>query len=822
MQRRSTLFPALLALSILIAFTARPAGAQSNQTVYDDALQNGWENWSWSATDLNSTDYLHSGSHSVKVTYTAAYQGFYLHHAAFSTSPYSSLTFWINGGATNGRNINVQALLNDTAQAGVPLNSYISGGSVAANAWRQVTIPLSALGAASAANMTGFWLQDGSGGAQPAFYVDDISLTAAAPPPVVHLSADAANSVRTVDSRVFGVNTAIWDSALNTSGTIALLQASKPGVLRFPGGSSSDSYHWQTNMSDGNNFQWASNFDAFANVAKSIGAQAFITTNYGSGTSQEAADWVTYSNKTKGYGLKYWEIGNENYGSWENDTHAVKNDPYTYANAAKDTIAQMKAADSTVRVGVVVVTGEDSYANNTSHPATNPRTGQVHNGWTPVLLTTLRSIGVTPDFVIYHRYEQGPGGENDANLLQSAQTWPNDAANLRQQLSDYLGTAGANVEIVCTENNSVYTNPGKQTTSLVNGLFLADSTGNILQTEFNALVWWDLRNGQETGNNNSGTLYGWRQYGDYGIMSSSNDLYPTYYVSKLLSTFVRGGDTVVRASSDYSLLSVYAAKRADGTLALLVINKSPSNTLNANIALANFTPRATATVTSYGIPQDNAAQSGSGSPDIASSSLSNASANFPASFAPYSATVIALSPSLPNQTLSPTADAYVRAGSYASQNFGGDSLLIVKKTTNDSSSLYNRASYLKFDLRNVTSAPSSATLTLTVDSGSNPTTSTETVNLYSVADTNWTETGLTWNSAPGLNRTNFSSAGTLLGAKAVPLKPGTATFNVTSFVASHLGQIVTLQLIDSSTENLYLTFESREASSGKPTLSLTF
>src|SRR5229473_2474061 len=87
----------------------------------------------------------------------------------------------------------------------------------------------------------------------------------------------------------------------------------------------------------------------------------------------------------------------------------------------------------------VVVTGEDSYANNSNHPAVNPRTGKVHNGWTPVLLTTLKNLGVTPDFAIYHRYEQAPGQESDSLLLQSAKSWPNDAANLRQQLSDYLG-----------------------------------------------------------------------------------------------------------------------------------------------------------------------------------------------------------------------------------------------------------------------------------------------------------------------------------------------------------------------------------------------
>src|SRR5262249_35937574 len=132
--------------------------------------------------------------------------------------------------------------------------------------------------------------------------------------------------------------------------------------------------------------------------------------------------------------------------------------------------------------------------------------------------------------------------------LQSAATWKNDAADLRRQLTDYLGAGGDNVEIVCTENNSVSSDPGKQSTSLVNGLFLADSTANILQTEFKMFVWWDLGNGYTTGTNNNSSLYGWRNYGDYGITSTDDEPYPTFYVMKLLSRFARPGDTLVEAT----------------------------------------------------------------------------------------------------------------------------------------------------------------------------------------------------------------------------------------------------------------------------------
>ena len=314
----------------------------------------------------------------------------------------------------------------------------------------------------------------------------------------------------------------------------------------------------------------------------------------------------------------------------------------------------MKAVDPTIKIGAVAVTGEDSDSNGyTNHPATNPRTGAAHNGWTPVMLATFNSLGVAPDYLIYHRYEQNPGQESDAVLLQAARTWPNDAADLRQQLTDYLGAAGGGVQLCITENNSVNTNPGKQTTSLVNGLYLADSIGNVLQTEFNSLIWWDLRNGEDNSENNSSSLYGWRIYGDYGILSTPSwsstwgtstyyDPYPTYYVMKLLSHFARGGDTTVQASSNSTMLSAFATKHADGSLSVLVINKTPGYTLTPSFSLTGYAPQSAMTVFSYGIPQDSAEETGSGSPDIAVSSQSLSGPSFSYSFAPYSATVLTM------------------------------------------------------------------------------------------------------------------------------------------------------------------------------------
>ena len=98
--------------------------------------------------------------------------------------------------------------------------------------------------------------------------------------------------------------------------------------------------------------------------------------------------------------------------------------------------------------------------------------------------TTLKNLGVTPDFMVHHRYPQwtnpddpGSSSDNDAALLQSAANWAVDAADLRQQISDYFGSGGTNIELVVTENNSDSGAPGKQSTSLINGLYYAVENG---------------------------------------------------------------------------------------------------------------------------------------------------------------------------------------------------------------------------------------------------------------------------------------------------------------------------------------------------------
>ena len=157
--------------SVPVAATV-PAGG--GQVVYADALQNGWQSWRWAGLNLSSQDPARAGC-AVRVA-AGPWQAMYLHHASFSTAPFAAVTFWINGGSSGGQPLWVKALRNGVPQTAVSL------GPLAPGRWQSVTVPLASLGVAGVPDMDGLWVQDASGTTPPAFSVDEIALTAGAPP----------------------------------------------------------------------------------------------------------------------------------------------------------------------------------------------------------------------------------------------------------------------------------------------------------------------------------------------------------------------------------------------------------------------------------------------------------------------------------------------------------------------------------------------------------------------------------------------------------------------------------------------------------------
>ncbi len=87
-----------------------PPLADFAYAIYTDALQNGFQDWSWAARDFNSTANVRQGDKSIKVTYgVGGYEGITFHNdAGPATGAYTKLEFSVFGEAgTAGKKINV-------------------------------------------------------------------------------------------------------------------------------------------------------------------------------------------------------------------------------------------------------------------------------------------------------------------------------------------------------------------------------------------------------------------------------------------------------------------------------------------------------------------------------------------------------------------------------------------------------------------------------------------------------------------------------------------------------------------------------------------
>lgn len=407
------------------------------------------------------------------------------------------------------------------------------------------------------------------------------------------VTINAGQSLATFPAVGVGMNVAVWDGRMNDPQTTDLLANAGITAVRYPGGSYGDGYHWQTHTVEGGGFVAPNTeFDKYVATVHAAGGQPVVTANYGSGTPQEAADWVRYANITKGYGIKYWEIGNEVYGNgqygarWEIDNHSSKS-PTTYATNVLAYITAMKAVDPTIKIGVVLTT-----------PGNWPD-GIVGPGDTMDWNHSVLSVaGPRIDFGIVHHY---PSSTSEAELLTKPQTEvPTMMTTLRSLINQYAGSNAANVGVAVTEASSQFalnTSPS--------GLYAPDLYLTWLERGAFNLDWWNLRNGTDC--SRVTTIQGATDYNDGGVVSSgascepaANTPFAPYYGIQMMTKLASPGDALVTATTSTSLLSAHAVKRANGSLNVMLINKDPGNDATVTLSYSGFTPStATPTVYSY-------------------------------------------------------------------------------------------------------------------------------------------------------------------------------------------------------------------------------
>jgi hypothetical protein len=364
------------------------------------------------------------------------------------------------------------------------------------------------------------------------------------------LYVDAAQELGPISPLVYGTNTGPWQHL--TGSMMPYVEEAGFTLLRFPGGNWGDEY-----------LLTQQRFDEFVALARMLDAEPMVNVKLLKADPEKAAKWVEYANVTQGYGIVYWGIGNEpslyasKRGLTDYDTAAFNQQWREFARA-------MKAVDPSI-----LLIGPETHQ-YTGTPDGNPRD---RNGkdWMREFLV---ANGDLVDIVSFHRYPFGSFEPQIDDLRRNGAEWDAIVPILRALIRE---TTGRDLPIAVTEVNSNWTNAsGGEATpdSFYNAIWWADVLGRIIVHRVDIVSQFALEGA-----------------GGLGLMGHP-DPRPTYYVYRLYSQF---GSELLYASSDDPLLRIYAARREDGALTVMVINLGPAEATKP-LRLDDFTPHGTAEV----------------------------------------------------------------------------------------------------------------------------------------------------------------------------------------------------------------------------------
>ena len=320
-----------------------------------------------------------------------------------------------------------------------------------------------------------------------------------------NVSVDVAAVLTDVSSKPIGINTDFFvDDDSNRTGQQTLDQAlSELGVryLRYPGGEKSDGYLWsvppytrpQPTLARWATGEWPQNqewpsydrtlvksdgrtlvkdpldFDEFMRVVRTVNGEPVLVVAYDSmykpaqanGSApthaqllENATQWVRYANLTKGYNVKYWEIGNESYLPGYNSNRIS---PETYAADVIEFSRAMKSVDPSIRI---IANGNDS-------------------DWWRIVL---EQAGPALDLLAIHSYPPYGWGSYDYYRSRNADLMA-DVRVAEQEINRYASRTGDSerIKIAVTEMNSAdWTGGWAHDNNMGHAVVLFDALGQQL------------------------------------------------------------------------------------------------------------------------------------------------------------------------------------------------------------------------------------------------------------------------------------------------------------------------------------------------------
>ena len=379
----------------------------------------------------------------------------------------------------------------------------------------------------------------------------------------------------------------LGESVLNQADFMDNIKGLNNFTFRYPGGNGSNQFFWDgnlpssilndsqitiNNLIDGSG--WRISPDDFVQILDSVNGKGIIAVNasyarYGTSpnpiqtAASYAANFVRHMNQNLGANIKYWEVGNENYGPWQAG-YVVNGDTINgskYGDIFNVFADSMKAADPSIKIGAVLF----------------PHDG-VYNDWSKEVLQKVQN---TADFLIIHDYfrrKPNPNNVTYQEMLNSISEVQQNVNNVNNMVTSYTNKPSGYFPIAMTEFNS---KTGEREISMANAIFISQVLCEQIKNNIGMSLLWSFQNGLDS------------HGGDHGMTArnstvvQNNTPRPVYYVYYYLNKFL--GDKLVFSYSNDPDINCYVSTFSSGEIGMVVINTSQFNKTVEFSATSSFT-----------------------------------------------------------------------------------------------------------------------------------------------------------------------------------------------------------------------------------------
>ncbi|MCW9706512.1 hypothetical protein [Fodinibius salsisoli] len=369
-----------------------------------------------------------------------------------------------------------------------------------------------------------------------------------------------------------------------------------PNIVRMPGGNLSNVFFWDASpghlppgvpaqLIDGNTGEksdftpwygegsWSLDLEGFYEFIEKTGSTPIICVNIGyarygktehpiAQAAHYAAEWVRYDNGR----TRYWELGNENYGTWQAgyhiDTSANQDGQPAvisgelYSDIAKVFVDSMRAAARDI--GVKIKIGGQLI----ERKVTEQWETDVVRNWNRQFFAAGGATKV--DYYIIHNYYTPYQDDSPPSVVL------NSAHDVTSSMMSWMGetTAGNGAEmkpIALTEWN-IFAAGSQQMVSDISGMHATMVLGELIKYGYGLAARWNIANGWDDGNDHGMFSLGETEAGT-DQWTPRPDFFHMYYFQKYF------GDRMVWSGTqgDKALKS-YASTFSSGHIGIVVAN----------------------------------------------------------------------------------------------------------------------------------------------------------------------------------------------------------------------------------------------------------